>query len=154
MKALIIKIIFAENSEFSCCKSVGFKRQKTKTQSFDLFNIELNELFNIKTQALFESFRSHQEVEMSNVRRLRKKINFIKKIWRTQIQKWPWKKIFWKKNEYLSVLHRPWSSTHQFNTRPHLFTESFQHPKSVRSTPKTLQFNTKNLLVVLNWEVC
>ena len=80
MKALIIKIIFAENSEFSCCKSVGFKRQKTKTQSFDLFNIELNELFNIKTQALFESFRSHQEVEMSKVRLLRKKINFIKKI--------------------------------------------------------------------------
>ena len=86
MKALIIKIIFAENSEFSCCKSVGFKRQKTKTQSFDLFNIELNELFNIKTQALFESFRSHQEVEMSKVRLLRKKklifkkVNFIKKI--------------------------------------------------------------------------
>ena len=79
MKALIIKIIFAENSEFSCCKSVGFKRQKTKTQSFDLFNIELNELFNIKTQALFESFRSHQEVEMSKVRLMRKKNKLKKK---------------------------------------------------------------------------
>ena len=45
---------------------------------------------------------------------------------------------FWVEDlyhEYPSVPHRP----PQFNTR----TTPFQNPKSLSSTPKTLQFNTK-----------
>ena len=56
----------------------------------------------------------------------------------------------------------PLSSTHRFHTR----TTPFQHPKSLSSTPKTPQFNTKTASVqhryielfflrgVWNWGVC